>query len=302
MISVRELTKKFGNFVAINNISFDINDGCVYGLVGVNGAGKSTLLRLISGIYRADGGSITLDGESVYNNPSAKAKIAFVADELYLPPSKNMNSMAKAYTELFEQFDYNRFSELTALFGLNPKAPFNSFSKGMKRQAATVLALALRPKYIFFDETFDGLDPFKRGFIKDLIYEDVRARKATAIITSHSLRELEDSCDQLALLNKGGLVFESDAATLKTSKLKLQVSFSQPFDKSKFEGIKVLRYTQHGSVASMIVDGDGDSAKAQIQSMSPILMEELPLTLEEVFTYELEARGYKDSINWEEVK
>lgn len=291
MICVENATKRFGKFAAINNISCNIQDGRIYGLVGVNGAGKSTLLRTMTGIYKCDEGRVTLDGSPVFDNPYVKRKIAFVPDELYLPSSATLSSMADRYSALYPKFNYSRFTKLISDFELKLKKPFNQFSKGMKRQAATALALSLETKYIFFDETFDGLDPFKRNYVKQIIAEDVRQRGATAVITSHSLRELEDSCDQLALLNRGGLVFESDTAQLKTSRFKVQIAFSESFGEEKFKELDVISFKKQGAVANLIVDGDRDITLEKLRAMSPALLEVLPMTLEEVFTYELEVRG-----------
>lgn len=291
MICVSGATKRFGKFTAINKVSCNIQDGRIYGLVGVNGAGKSTLLRTMTGIYKCDEGSVTLDGSPVYDNPYAKRRIAFVPDELYLPSTATPASMADRYSVLYPKFNYRKFTKLISDFELKLKKPFNQFSKGMKRQAATALALALEPKYIFFDETFDGLDPFKRNYVKKIISEDVRMRGATAVITSHSLRELEDSCDQLALLNRGGLVFESDTAQLKTSRFKVQIAFSEPFGEEKFQGLDVISFKKQGAVANLIVGGEREATLERLRAMSPTLLEDLPMTLEEVFTYELEVRG-----------
>lgn len=291
MICVKEATKLFGKFAAIKNISCNIREGKIYGLVGVNGAGKSTLLRTMTGIYRCDSGSVTLDGSPIYDNPYAKSKIAFVPDELYLPPNSTLSSLSDKYASLYPRFNYRKFVKLVSDFELKLKAQFNQYSKGMKRQAATALALALEPQYIFFDETFDGLDPFKRNYVKKIIAEDVNTRGICAVITSHSLRELEDSCDQLALLNSGGLVFESDTAKLKTSRFKVQIAFSEPFDEKKFAAFDVISFKKQGAVASLILGGERDATLSGLRAMSPALLEELPMSLEEVFTYELELRG-----------
>jgi ABC-2 type transport system ATP-binding protein len=200
--------------------------------------------------------------------------------------------MAELYNSIYENFSYERFHNLTATFGLNPTANINTFSKGMRRQAATVLALSTMPKYLFFDETFDGLDPVMRNLVKRVIYNDVLERKTTTIITSHSLRELEDACDQLALLHKGGIVFESDIQNLKTTLFKIQVAFSEAYDRSKFSEVEMLSYTQVGSVATFIARGEREAVTAKIRAMSPVLLDVLPLNLEEVFIYEMEALGY----------
>ncbi len=299
MIQVNNVTKKFGTFTALNHMSCKISDGCIYGLIGSNGAGKSTFLRLITGVYKPDEGQVLLDGEPVYENPAAKAKIAYVPDELFFLPGSSLNRMAKLYAAVFPNFSFERFRELVKLFGLSPKAPINTFSKGMRRQGATLLALACRPQYIFFDETFDGLDPVMRNVVKQLITTDVLERQATAIITSHSLRELEDTCDQLSLLHKGGIIFESDIQDLKTTLFKLQVGFDKPFSREMFSELDILSYSARGSVATFIVRGDREKAVERMKAQSPVLLDVLPLTLEEVFIYEMEALGYcfKDMIS-----
>ena len=198
MIKTENLSKYFDGFAALENISCTINDGCIYGMVGSNGAGKSTLLRIMTGIYKSDKGTVTIDDEPVYENPNVKKRIAFVPDELFFLPGSNMNRMAEMYSYIYPNFDRKRFNELTEVFGLNPKKSINTFSKGMRRQAATILSISTKPDYLLFDETFDGLDPVMRNYVKKLICEDVIERNVSAIITSHSLRELEDTCDQLA--------------------------------------------------------------------------------------------------------
>ncbi len=292
MIQTHGLTKRFDDFVALDNISCTIPQGCIYGMVGSNGAGKSTFLRVLSGIYRADSGSVTFDDEPIYENPQKKSEIAFVPDGLFFLGGANMNRMAKLYAAIHPDFDNARFEQLTKLFGLNPQKGLNTFSKGMKRQAATILALSAHPQYIFFDETFDGLDPVMRHTVKNLICEEVLERNATAIITSHSLRELEDTCDQLALLHKGGLVLESDIQNLKTSLFKVQIAFSHEFSEADFGMLEILNFVKRGSVANLIVRGNRDETVAKLSELSPILLDVLPLSLEEVFTYEMEALGY----------
>ena len=292
MICAKNVTMKFDGFTALKDLNCKIPEACIYGLVGSNGAGKSTFLRLISGIYRAEKGEITFDGKPVYENPEVKSKILYVPDELYFLPQSNMEKMAALYSAIYDRFSYERFHGLTQTFGLDPKANINTFSKGMKRQAATILALSSMPEYLFFDETFDGLDPVMRNLVKQVIYNDVMERKTTAIITSHSLRELEDTCDQLALLHKGGIVFESDIQDLKTSLFKVQVAFNENYGKERFENIDMLSYTQIGSVATFIARGDKETVVEKIRALSPVLLDVLPLNLEEVFVYEMESLGY----------
>ena len=201
--------------------------------------------------------------------------------------------MAKLYAAVYPGFDMKKFTGLAENLRLDRKKNIATFSKGMKRQAAIVLALSSCPKYMFFDETFDGLDPVMRNLVKKLICGDVAENNATVIVTSHSLRELEDLCDHLSLLHKGGLVLDSDVFELKTSQFKVQVAFKDDFDESKFEGIRITRYRQEGSVANMIVSGDREQTMDIINAMNPVVFDVLPLTLEEVFTYEMEALGYE---------
>ncbi len=292
MIKAENVTKTFEDFTALSHITCTIPQGCIYGMVGSNGAGKSTFLRLMAGVYRADEGNLTIDGQSVFENPAVKSQVAFVPDELYFLPGASMDRMAGLYAAAYPTFDHKRYRSLTDTFRLNPQKPLGTFSKGMRRQAATILAVSCRPQYIFFDETFDGLDPVMRNLVKNLICQDVLERQATAIITSHSLRELEDTCDQLALLHKGGLVLESDIQNLKTSLFKIQIAFSQEYGRESFQGIDILHFSKRGSVANMIVRGNREETVNRLHQMAPILMDVLPLTLEEVFTYEMEALGY----------
>ncbi|MBQ3900165.1 MAG: ABC transporter ATP-binding protein [Clostridia bacterium] len=292
MIKTEGLTKKFGEFTALDSITCTIGDGSIYGMIGSNGAGKSTFLRTISGVYRADAGSVTADGDSVWNNPSVKGRMAFVPDDIYFFAGANMERMANAYASIYKTFDRARFRDISGTLGLDTKKALSTFSKGMRRQAATILALSVRPEYIFFDETFDGLDPVMRNLVKKLIYEDVMDRGTTAVITSHSLRELEDTCDQLALLHRGGLVLESDIQELKTAKFKIQIAFDHDYSPEIFEGIEVSRLDRRGSVTNMIVSGDREETVEKLKALHPILLEVLPLSLEEIFTYEMEALGY----------
>lgn len=294
MISTENLTKTFSEFKALDSMTCNIQDGSIYGMVGSNGAGKSTFLRLITGVYKPDNGTVFIDGKPVWENPDVKKHIAYVPDELYFLQGANINRMEKMYKSFYPTFSVEKCRKLTKLFELDPKKPLNTFSKGMRRQAATLLALSIQPDYILFDETFDGLDPVMRNLVKKLICDDVIERNATAVITSHSLRELEDICDQLALLHKGGLVLQSDVEHLKTKQYKIQAAFPHNYEKDDFinMGVEVQKFTRQGSVVNMIVKSDRDTAHKILHSLNPILLEILPLSLEEVFTYEMDALGY----------
>ncbi len=300
MIQAEHVTKIFRSasapepHTALNDLCCTIPGGCIYGLVGSNGAGKSTFLRLLSGVYRPDTGLLTVDGLPVWENPDAKEKLFYVPDDIYFLPQSNLRKMAHYYKAIYPKFSWQRYENLVSIFGLSEEGNFNTFSKGMRRQAATILALSTMPDYLFFDETFDGLDPVMRRLVKQVIYQDVLDRGTTTIITSHSLRELEDTCDQLALLHKGGIVFESDIQNLKTALFKVQIAFREPFGKEKFTnvGIDILSWNQMGSVASFIVRGDRGATEEKLRCMNPPVLDMLPLNLEEVFVYEMEALGY----------
>ena len=292
MIKIDSITKYYGDFKALDKVSFEIPTGSVYGLVGINGAGKSTLLRTMSGIYKPNEGNVTYDGQVVFDNPDVKKRIVFVPDDLYLPPNQTINDMASRFENLYSRaINREKLSLLAESLGLNLKQRFSSFSKGMRRQASTILALSLDSDYVFFDETFDGLDPFKRGYIKRLLLDEVKKRGTTVIISSHSLKELEDVCDSLAILDKGGLVLESEVADLEAIGTKIQIAFAHPFDRDSFSAFDVVSFTKQGSVAQLIVKGERENICARFKAMNPLLMEILPLSLEEAFTYKLESHG-----------
>lgn len=301
MIEAKGIRKTFDNFVALDNVDCRIPEGSIYGMVGTNGAGKSTLIRVLTGVYKPEAGTAMIDGQQVYENPDVKKNVVYVADELYFIAGSNMKRMAKLYKSVYENFDMDRFNFLTEQFGLDPKKNLNTFSKGMRRQAAIILALSTRAKYMFFDETFDGLDPVMRNLIKGIISQDVIEKNTTAILTSHSLRELEDTCDQLVLLHKGGIILESDVTDLKTSLFKIQIAFAGDYDLSLFDGIDIIHSTKSGSVSNLIVKGDREAMIEKLSKLNPVIMDILPLSLEEVFTYEVEALGYDFSGVFEEV-
>ena len=292
MLQVTDLTKRFDKFTALDNISCTIPDGCIYGLVGSNGAGKSTFLRTVCGIYRADSGDVLFDGQSVFENPQAKQHMVLVPDELFFLSGSNPLRMEKLYRAVYPTFDSERYHQLLEQFRLPPKKALSAYSKGMRRLTATALALAVKPKLLFFDETMDGLDPIMRHVVKSIIADDVASRGTSVVVVSHSLRELEDLCDQLALLHQGGIVLERDVTNLKTSVFKIQIAFAEPFDRTKFEGLDIVHYSQQGQVANFIVGGDREQTETFLRAQAPLLLEVLPLTLEEVFTYELQARNY----------
>ncbi len=294
MIEIKNLSKAFNDKdYVLENLNCKINDNAIYGLVGANGAGKSTLLRLINSIYTPDHGVILIDHENAYDNEAIKQEMVFVPDDLFFYPGYSLMDMAMYYESLYHKFDMNYVIEISTKLKLNPNAKISSFSKGMKRQCALICALACNTKYLFFDETFDGLDPVVRKFFKKLLADAMSKNGATIIMTSHNLRELEDICDNLGLLYKGNILFESDIDTLKTNMFKVQISLKEDFDRKTFKKLKILSYKKIGSVATLIINEEGKDSRKYLESLNPMILDYLPLTLEEVFIYQMEALGYE---------
>ena len=294
MIEIRNLTKSFNpdSFV-LENLNCTIKDIAIYGLVGANGAGKSTLLRLINSIYKPNSGSISIDGINTYDNEELKQEMVFVPDDLFFYSGYTLMDMASYYEALYNKFDMNYVIEKANKLKLNLNTKISSYSKGMKRQCALICALATNAKYMFFDETFDGLDPVVRKYFKTLLADQMSKNNTTIIMTSHNLRELEDICDNLGLLYKGNILFESDIDTLKTHMFKVQISLKQDFNKKTFKGLKILSYKKIGSVATLIIDEKDSDSRKILEDLNPIILDYLPLTLEEVFIYQMEALGYE---------
>ena len=294
MIEIKNLTKRFQDFTALENVTCTIGSGCIYGMVGSNGAGKSTFLRTLTGVYQPDGGEIRIDGEPVWDNPAVKRRIAYVPDELYFLAGANLNRMERMYRNLYPDFDRDRFEKLRSHLQLPRNKSLGQFSKGMRRQAATILALSCRPDYLFFDETFDGLDPVMRNFVKKLICEDVLERGASAIITSHSLRELEDICDHVGLLHKGGILLSKDLEDMKFHIHKIQcVLGGRQQEKELEKELQVLKVQHQGSLLMITARGTRSEIVEKVQAKNPLFMEVLPLTLEEIFISETEVAGYE---------
>ena len=293
MIKVDRVSKKYDNDFVLNNLSFNIKDNCIYGLVGANGAGKSTLLRIIMGIFDANMGSVTIDGEEVSHNVKLKQKMVFIPDDLFFYPGYTLIDMAKYYQSMYDEFDMDYLRELAKLLKLKENVKISNFSKGMKRQCALICAIATNADYMFFDETFDGLDPVIRNVMKKIIVKQMNKKKTTIVMTSHNLRELEDICDNLGLLYQGGILFESEIDTIKTNMYKVQISLKGDFDKDDFSDIDLLSYKKNGSVATLIIKDADNTSKKKLAKKNPIILDYLNLTLEEIFIYEMEAMGYE---------
>lgn len=293
MIKIENLSKKYDKDNVLDKLNCTIKDGCIYGLVGANGSGKSTLLRLINGVFTPDKGIICVDGEDVCDNMEIKQNMVFVPDDLFFYPSYTLLDMAKFYQAMYEKFDMNYLKELANILKLDMNTKINTFSKGMKRQCALICAISTNCKYMFFDETFDGLDPIIRSLVKKILAKKMEENNTTIVMTSHNLRELEDICDNLGLLYKGGILFESDTDKLKTTMFKVQISFKEDFSKEKFKSLDILSFKKCGSVATLIINDKKGNSKKVLENMKPLILDYLPLTLEEIFIYEMEALGYE---------
>lgn len=293
MIKIENLSKKYDKNNVLDKLNCTIKDGSIYGLVGSNGAGKSTLLRLINGIFIQDEGTILIDDEVVFENEKIKQELVFVPDDLFFYPSYTLLDTAKYYEAMYKKFDMEYLIKLANTLKLDLNKKISTFSKGMKRQCALICALATRCKYMFFDETFDGLDPVIRNTMKKIIAKQMDTDNTTIVMTSHNLRELEDICDNLGLLHKGGILFESDIDTIKTNMYKVQISLKEKFSKNTFKDLEVLSYKKIGSVATLIINDKEKTSKEKLEKLEPIILDFLPLTLEEVFIYEMEALGYE---------
>jgi ABC-type multidrug transport system, ATPase component len=292
MITTTSLTKKFDDFIALNEFNASIPDGCIYGLVGSNGSGKSTLLRLISGIYRPDAGSIEIDGQTPYENNAVKSQIFHVSDELYFFPGARLEDMASFYEQIYPGFDRETYREMCGRFPIDPKKKIATFSKGMKRQVSLILGLACRPKYLLLDEAFDGLDPVIRIGFRKLLADQMASRDLTVVIASHNLRELEDLCDYMGLLHQGRVIFQREIDQANLGFCKVQVGFHELPADDAFAPLDILRKDRTGSVVRLIVRGRSDEVQQYLHTLRPLFVETIPLTLEEVFIHEMEAVGY----------
>ena len=293
MIKTTELCKSFDDIQALNNMTLNIKEGQVFGLVGTNGAGKSTLLRLIAGVFKPESGRVTVDEEDVYDNPEIKSRIFFIADEPYFFPNAGAAEMRNYYSSVYPRFDTARFDRLLNEFGLDPKRAVSKYSKGMKKQLAVICGICAGTEYLLCDETFDGLDPMMRQAVKSLFANDIYERGLTPVIASHNLRELEDICEHVGLLHKGGLLLSEDLESMKLGIRKLQCVFENEEDVQKvLSGLQVITQEKRGKLYTFVVRGEEEEVAARFNGINTVFFEMLPLTLEEIFICETEVAGY----------
>ena len=286
MLKMENVTKTFGDFTALNGLSMTVPKGAVYGLVGPNGAGKSTAIRLLTGVYRPDAGNITLQGDAIYENPAAKARISYIPDEIFYFPSASLEEMRKYYKGFYPKFDDELFNRLYDVFELPKKSPIRRFSKGMQKQAAFHLSICTRPDVLILDEPVDGLDPVMRRQVWSLILSDVAQRESTVLISSHNLRELEDICDHVGIMDKGNMLLEKSLASMQGNTVKLQMVGDTP------EGLEILHTVASGRLNTLVVRGTPEEVQAKVAACKPAYFDILPLSLEEIFIYELGGVNY----------
>ncbi len=292
MIEVKHLTKRFGAVTALDNISFQVDSGSIFGLVGSNGAGKSTFLRTAAGVYRPDAGSVLIDGGEPFENLSVKGNVCFISDYPYFPRAATLTDMEDLFSHTYPHWDKERFHYLCSCFPLDTKQRILNMSKGMQRQAAILCALGARPTHLLLDEIFDGLDPVMRQLLKRILSGEVSDRGMTVVIASHNLRELEDICDHVGLFHRGGVIFDRELDSLKLGISRVQAMFRPMPDRSAFDSFDLVTLRTQGSLVDFVARGTQEDILAKLSAMNPVFSELLPLTLEEVFISEMEAAGY----------
>ncbi|MBO5383424.1 MAG: ABC transporter ATP-binding protein [Ruminococcus sp.] len=297
MIELKNVTKTFDTFDAVNNVSLTINTGSVFGLLGSNGAGKSTILRLLTGIYKQEAGDILIDGQNVYDNVDIKQRIFFINDETFQFASFTIEKLKNLYKSYYPNFSEEIFEKLRNKIKLPLNKKISTFSKGMKRQAIFIIALASGADYLMLDEAFDGLDPTMRVIVKHMLVDTMIDRNLTVVISSHNLKEMNDLCDTIGLLHDGKIVLSSEIDNVKRDIHKLQLAFSSETPELTREsleemGLEILHFEKNISVYHIIVKGDVDTVKAAFAVKKPTVFDIVPLTLEEIFIYELEVLGY----------
>ena len=286
MLEMKNVTKTFGGFKALDDLNLHVPQGAVYGLVGPNGAGKSTAIRHLTGVYRPDSGEVNLLGKPVYENPQAKAKIGYIPDDVFYYPSATMEDMRKFYQGLYPTFDQALYKRLDEVFHLPQRSPIRRFSKGMQKQAAFHLTVCLRPEVLILDEPVDGLDPVMRRQVMSMILSDVADSGSTVLISSHNLRELEDVCDHVGIMDHGRMLLEKSLASMQGETNKLQIVGETPKD------LQVLHESSSGRLKTLIVRGAPYEISTKAAAVKPAYFDVLPLSLEEIFIYELGGVNY----------
>lgn len=290
MIEMKNVVKTFDGFAALDGLTLTAPKGSVYGMVGPNGAGKSTAIRHLAGILRADSGEIAIDGQPVFENPAVKERVAYIPDDVFYFPQATISDMMKFYRRLYPKFDMERFSKLGEVFGIDLKRPIRKLSKGMQKQAAFWLTVSMRPDVLILDEPVDGLDPVMRRQVWGIVMSDVAENGTTVLVSSHNLRELEDVCDHVGIMNHGKMMIERSLSDLQENIVKIQLAL--PDGGELPEGLDILHKSSSGRLQVLILRGRAEELTNQLAAVSPLFMDVVPLTLEEIFIYELGGADY----------
>lgn len=293
MIKVENLSKNFDNYKALDNISLHVNKGSIYGLVGPNGAGKTTLIKHLTGVYQQQKGKVFICDELVYENNRAKEKLAYIPDELHFFNNHTIKKMAKFYAKTFPTWNQERYEKLKDVFGIDENKKINQLSKGMKKQVAFWLNISYMPEVMILDEPVDGLDPVMRKKVWNLLIQDVAERQMTVLVSSHNLRELEDICDYVGIMNTGQLLIEKEIDDLKSDIYKIQIAYKDKFPENIIEEKHILHKEDRGSISVLILKGKREETIRKIEASNPAILDVLPLTLEEIFIYEMRGAGYE---------
>jgi len=302
MIELKKAVKRFDSYTALDGIDLKVEKGAAFGLLGSNGAGKSTILRLLSGIYRPDSGEVLIDGKKVYNNEEVKSRVFFINDETIQYTGYTLKKLKDYYKSYYTNFSEELFESLRSKVKLPLDKKLSTFSKGMKRQAIVIIALASKPDLLLMDEAFDGLDPTMRIIVKKMLVDSMLDRQMTTIISSHNLREINEVCDTAALLHEGKIIFSRDIDSVKGNVHKVQAVFEKDasgntpeYTAEDFKDLEILHFERNQSIYYLIAKGEEEVIKAAMSPKKPVLLELIPLSLEEVFIYELEVLGYDSS-------
>ena len=292
MIEIKQVSKSFEKIEAVKDIDLKIRSQYIFGMLGTNGAGKSTLLRMMAGILMPGQGEILIDGQNVWDNPEVKKRCFYISDEQFFFPNATAKDMVTFYGRYYTKFDYPRFEELLNKFGLDGDRKIQTYSKGMKKQLSILIGLCANVSYLFCDETFDGLDPVMRQGIKSILAKEIDERELTPVIASHNLRELEDICDHIGLLHKGGVLLSKELSDLKCNMHKIQCVFPEDAKISLYKLFSILQLKQKGRLISMTVRESEEDIRKKMEDLCPVYYEILPLSLEEIFISETEVDGY----------
>lgn len=290
MLEAKQIKKVLDQQVVLHELDMQVMDGSIYGLIGPNGAGKSTLLRVLSGVYQAEEGGVFMDGQAVYDDPLRKCDILLISDDPYYFYNASLADMKSFYKVSYPDFDEELYYRLLQMLELDEKKPLQNFSKGMKRQSFLVLGLAIAPRYLLLDEAFDGLDPHMRLLFKKLIARRIEEKAMSVIISSHNLKEMQEVCDSFGMLEGGKLITSGMLDETLDQVHKIQMAFSREMSETAFQELQTMSIKMRSRIVNIVVKGDIEEIKKYLNTLCPIMMEVLPVSLEEIFVYEMENR------------